>query len=261
MENKINLRKLFTTPYEYLPEFIDSNNCIYKITNLVNNKCYIGQARWLYDRLVGNSTSHLRSYVYFEQNKILGNLIYRAIRKYKSRSFTLEVLESNINTEELNEREIYWIEYYDSFHNGYNMTSGGENCENLHNPEVTNKMMETQYELYGCLACHKPESFERNRRNHGGVLAWNTKESCDYRKANSIFKSIWNKVEYLRSHNLDIIPFNYCYNTPGVRDIGRHINRVLQSLDYLITNEYLGPELKTLFTNIKDKGIPPRDSN
>lgn len=37
MENKINLRKLFTTHYEYLPEFIDSNNCIYKITNLVNN--------------------------------------------------------------------------------------------------------------------------------------------------------------------------------------------------------------------------------
>lgn len=51
-------------------------------------------------------------------------VIYRAIRKYGLENFTFEVLEE-CPSELLNEREIYWINYFDSYYNGYNCTLGG----------------------------------------------------------------------------------------------------------------------------------------
>lgn len=52
--------------------------------------------------------------------------IDRALRKYGGNNFSLEILEDNIeDAKELNNREIYWISYYDSFNNGYNLTQGG----------------------------------------------------------------------------------------------------------------------------------------
>lgn len=92
---------------------------IYKITNLINNKVYIGQSknpkkRW-YEHCL--EASNLRK----------NQLLYNAIRKYGVNNFKLEVIEGPI--ENYNEREIYWIEYYNSYldkSKGYNMTPGGE---------------------------------------------------------------------------------------------------------------------------------------
>lgn len=49
------------------------------------------------------------------------------MNKYGISNFTFEIIEE-CDKQSLNEREIYWIEYYDSFHNGYNMTIGGTAC-------------------------------------------------------------------------------------------------------------------------------------
>lgn len=49
------------------------------------------------------------------------------MRKYKITKESFEIIEDNIETqEEANNREIYWISYYNSFHNGYNSTPGGD---------------------------------------------------------------------------------------------------------------------------------------
>ena len=40
--------------------------------------------------------------------------------------FTVRELETNIPAEQLSEREIYWIDQFDTFNNGYNLTTGGE---------------------------------------------------------------------------------------------------------------------------------------
>ena len=88
---------------------------IYKIWNEENDKVYIGQTS------VGIKTrwsQHLSNYS--TNNAVL----YRAMRKYGAGIFHIEQLEECDN-ELLNEREKYWIEYYDSYKNGYNSTPGG----------------------------------------------------------------------------------------------------------------------------------------
>lgn len=64
--------------------------------------------------------------------------IKRAIHKYGKSKFHISLLEE-VSIEELNEREKYWIAYYDSYNNGYNLTLGGQdsNYFNLNRLEST----------------------------------------------------------------------------------------------------------------------------
>lgn len=94
---------------------------IYKITNKINGKVYIGQSINPEDRFV----QHCRVKENYK------SLIHLAIQKYGKENFELEILEKDIKN--YNEREIYWIKYYDSTNNskGYNIAPGGENPPHL----------------------------------------------------------------------------------------------------------------------------------
>lgn len=81
---------------------------IYKTTNLLNGKIYIGKD-------TKNSESYLGS----------GKILKMAISKYGKENFKKEILEIVDNSEKLDSREIYWIDFYDSIKNGYNLTRGG----------------------------------------------------------------------------------------------------------------------------------------
>lgn len=94
---------------------------IYKITNNINKKVYIGQTNDIDRRF----KEHKRCGSYEENEKLL----YRAINKYGIDNFSFDIIEGPIKN--YNEREIYWINYYNSFVAnknswGYNMTPGGE---------------------------------------------------------------------------------------------------------------------------------------
>lgn len=89
---------------------------IYKITNLTNNKCYIGKT----ERSINERWSeHLKN------RKTLDLPLYRALNKYGINQFNIEIIEECDNTI-IDERETYWITYYNSCENGYNCTLGGE---------------------------------------------------------------------------------------------------------------------------------------
>jgi len=90
---------------------------IYKVTNLINNKVYIGQTtRSLNERK--------RQHLYSSKNEV-GFKIHKVIAKYGKNNFKWEKIDIAVNKDELNKKEIYWIEYYDSYKNGYNSTFGG----------------------------------------------------------------------------------------------------------------------------------------
>lgn len=58
-------------------------------------------------------------------NKKDNNIFHRALKKYGLDNFVYCILEDNILRDNLNMKEIEWIEYYDSFYCGYNLTLGG----------------------------------------------------------------------------------------------------------------------------------------
>ena len=105
---------------------------IYLISNDVNNKLYVGQTlQTLNKRFNGHCC-------YSKSDRSSNMYIKRAIHKYGRDKFHIKLIEEcSINL--LNEREKYWINYYDSYNTGYNLTLGGQssNYFSLHRLEDT----------------------------------------------------------------------------------------------------------------------------
>ena len=85
---------------------------IYKITNNINNKIYIGKTvgtvekRW---------KEHIKDY---KKRTCEKRPLYRAMNKYGVECFSIEAIEEVDDQILLNDRERFWIEYFGSFKNG-----------------------------------------------------------------------------------------------------------------------------------------------
>lgn len=95
---------------------------IYKITNLINGKLYIGQ------------TSKTIAYRWYRHNYAFSNntknktAIHLALKKYGKINFSIEEIDTASNIDELNKKEKYWINILNTLSpNGYNLTTGGDN--------------------------------------------------------------------------------------------------------------------------------------
>ena len=91
---------------------------IYKITNDVNSKVYIGQTK----RTLERRWYEHQKYAYEKDSQ---SKFYKAIRELGPEVFHIEQIEIVYGIEERNAREQYWIKYYNSFEEGYNSTRGG----------------------------------------------------------------------------------------------------------------------------------------
>lgn len=92
---------------------------IYKITNLINNKVYIGCSVNIEHRWIAHKSESLLEY-----NSAYNYSIHKAFRKYGIDNFKFEIIEF-LDEKNLFEREKYWIKEYNSFNEGYNETEGG----------------------------------------------------------------------------------------------------------------------------------------
>ena len=92
---------------------------IYKITNIINDKIYIGKTSQTIEK---RWKEHCSDYLRRNEEK---RPLYSAMKKYGIQNFKIEEIEQ-CTSEEANEKEKYWIEYYNSFKNGYNATIGGD---------------------------------------------------------------------------------------------------------------------------------------
>lgn len=79
---------------------------IYKITNKVNNKVYIGKTERNIKIRWKEHCSHINVYPNIP--------LYRAIRKYGKDNFTIEIVEE-CETKTVDDREMYWINYYNTY--------------------------------------------------------------------------------------------------------------------------------------------------
>lgn len=144
---------------------------IYKTTNLVNGKIYIGQSIFTPEE----KPNYLGS----------GSKLHRAIKEFGKENFKREILENDIiDTQILNEREIHWISYFDSKNSeiGYNVLSGGR-YENQ-NQAISE-------------ACNRPEELERKSKESKKI--WRDE---DYRKrVTESNKKTWSDPELKKKHS------------------------------------------------------------
>ena len=110
---------------------------IYKIVNKCNGKIYIGQSSDIYGREVKhrnflkNNTHHNRHLQY-------------AWNKYGPESFAFSIIEE-CDLEQLDSRENYWINFYDSYNTGYNLDLGGDGIRGYkHTAAEIDKMRKIQ---------------------------------------------------------------------------------------------------------------------
>ena len=108
---------------------------IYKITNKVNGKVYIGQTirpvEYRFNRHINDA-----------MHNILDTHFARAIRKYGPYNWQLDVIDGAETQEELNQKEQYWIRYYNSVEEGYNETDAICKCGGNTYQSKTEKEME-----------------------------------------------------------------------------------------------------------------------
>lgn len=96
-------KNISTEPYKSYPKVI------YKITNTVENKCYIGQTKQSFT---------LRWWQHFSNPN--ETKFHEAIKKHALIAWRFEIIEICENENELLERESYWIKHFDSIDSGYN---------------------------------------------------------------------------------------------------------------------------------------------
>lgn len=140
---------------------------IYITTNHVNNKKYIGKKK--YDK-----KSAWKSYLGS------GIILKKAIEKYGRENFSKEIIEECYSKEELNEREIYWINYYNAVKSEdfYNISSGGDGGNNFagYNKEQRKEYSKKLSESLKALGTHKLGRKGKDNVNAKPVILLNTME-------------------------------------------------------------------------------------
>jgi group I intron endonuclease len=107
---------------------------IYKVTNKINGKEYVGQT---VKSLKQRKQKHISDVTKQRNNFHFHN----ALRKYGSDNFTWKILQKCDIIEELNKLEIYYIGLYNTFEKGYNLTLGGGGNLGYKASEETRKKM------------------------------------------------------------------------------------------------------------------------
>lgn len=107
---------------------------IYKITNRINSKVYIGQS-------IRPVEKRFQRHISDAINNVIDTHFARAIRKYGANNFDVEVIDTAQTQDELTTKEQYWIKYYNSTEVGYNETdaqykSGGNTYQSKNQNEM-----------------------------------------------------------------------------------------------------------------------------
>ena len=99
-------------------------NVIYAYKKKSSNKIvYVGQT----NNLDYRHKQHIKYDPYNPNNVEYNYPLSRGVRKYGEDEYELIILEDNLLQSQLNEREIYWIKFYDTYFNGYNQSTCGSN--------------------------------------------------------------------------------------------------------------------------------------
>lgn len=231
---------------------------IYCFRNNVNNKCYIGQAI--------NIRRRVRSHF----SKINDGLaIHKAILKYGINGFSFYIIENDLEIEMLNDREIFWISFFDSYNNGYNMTPGGnatakrteEVIRKLQNTSSCKKIIAYNYKYNYYLECKSTRQLARIfKEKHINISAQNIYDARlnkSYSK-DFIFGETVSDIQYiLKTKKLPKDINIYLYHIPSkkyssVFHSSQEATMYIRSFGYKISDSHIKIALTKNNRRIKD---------
>lgn len=194
---------------------------IYKVTNKINGKIYIGKTvrtikiRW---------KEHCSDY---KKRNMEKRPLYDAMNKYGIENFEISLVEEcdgNI----LSEREKYWIEYYGSFKYGYNATIGGDGKPYLDYDLV----VATYKELKSCTDVAKKLNIDKSTVRY--IL--NLKQEKIFSSSQIL------KMKYGKTVNMYSLDNKYLKTFSSFSEAGQ----------YLIDNKLTNCKLSTIRTHISE---------
>lgn len=172
--------------------------CIYLWTNLINGKHYVGQIQNFYNRMMQYKNGYRNEY------------LDKAIEKYGIDNFDISVIEHIEDFAKLDEREQYWLDYYESYipSKGYNICQYASTTRGFRHSEETKQLLSK---------IKKENPVDNKGENHP---LYGTHHSKEWKKQHSEqMKEKWATDEEYREfwHNKMSGESNYFY---GVHLIG-----------------------------------------
>lgn len=199
---------------------------IYKITKIENGKSYIGQSNDIKRR--------------FKEHQCKTDTpIEKAIQKYGKDAFIYEVIEE-CSIEELDQKERYWIEYFNTYKGfGYNCNEGGGSSQGENNGRTKLTNIDVEY-IRQCYADHK-------RRKE-------VYEIFKDRISFSAFASIWDGTTWKNIRPDVYTEENLLYYKKQVTN-GGAANKASFSNEEVISlrERYVNESAKDIFESVKDR--------
>ena len=214
---------------------------IYKITNKINKKCYIGKSNNIKRRFSEHKC------IYHETNKCLK----KAYLKYGKENFDYEILEE-CSLEELNEKEMYWIS---KLKPEYNLTFGGDGATGHKlSSETIEKLRVCGKQTWNNLPEEKKKQIIENnlKTKKGHFVSESTKEklrqcnlgkkqtkaTIDKRKITMIKKKINGYVQTNETHKKKIICLETKEIYQSVKDAGQALNVTPSCISGVLKGRY-----------------------
>lgn len=175
---------------------------IYKITNDINQKVYIGKTeRSIEERF----KEHCRAY---RQERCEKRPLYAAMKKYGTEHFHVELVEETDNPEE---REQYWIKFYNSYGStGYNATMGGDSKKYIDYDEIVRIYQEIQnVKKTAEVTGHDPGWISQILKNKGIKIA--SPQEIGQKFSKSIAQYTKDTHEFLQTFNSTADAARWCY--------------------------------------------------
>lgn len=174
---------------------------IYKITNIINNKIYVGCT-------VSSLEKRYYEHLYRCFKSDYKSKLYNSMKKYGEENFTIELIEE-CYVENIYEIEKKYIKEYDSFKNGLNSTAGGEGCLGyIHSTEIRKKISKAIKEGNS----HKGKTYEiiygdnskieKERRRESVKKYWDTLSDDEKNKRNETLKE---RIRSRSNHSIEFI--------------------------------------------------------
>lgn len=170
------------------------NGFIYKITNCLNGKVYIGKT-------TGTIEERFKKHIQdSHKDRCKERPLYRAFNKYGVKNFSIEVVEE-VPLEILSEKEIYWIGYYHSYGEGYNATIGGDSKILYDHDKILSmiKQGKTTQEICNEIGCCKDVVYDIAKIAKVNIFYEENQLTKDMKNSRRKIKQLDLSLNYLRS--------------------------------------------------------------